>query len=49
MKVRTPDGEIHDVNETEAARLIHTSGAVPVKDEPKPEKRPAKKGGVETR
>lgn len=49
MKVRTPDGKVHDVRAPEAARLIHTSGAVPVvtKDEerrPDPEARVEKRG-----
>jgi hypothetical protein len=49
MKVRTPDGEVHDLSPTDAVRLIHTSGAVPVVDEPKVEKRPASTEAVETR
>lgn len=49
MKVRTKDGEIHDLPVPDAVRLIHTSDAVPVVDEPKAETRPADKSRVEKR
>lgn len=51
MKVRTPDGEIHDLPAPEAARLMHVSDAVPVaeKDSDKVETRPAIAADVETR
>lgn len=49
MKVRTPDGEVHDLPGPDAVRLMHTSGAVPVRDEPQVETRPAPTGDVETR
>lgn len=49
MKVRTPDGKVHDLSDTDAVRLMHTSDAVPVVDEPEIEKRPAPKARTEKR
>jgi len=49
MKVRTPDGEVHDLPVPDAVRLMHTSDAVPVVDGPKVETRPASKSRVEKR
>ena len=45
MKVRTPDGKVHDLPVPDAVRLIHTSDAVPVveTDKERAEKRPAPK------
>ena len=51
MKVRTPDGETHDLPAPEATRLMHTAGAVPVaeKDTERAEKRPAAEARTEKR
>lgn len=49
MKVRTPDGEVHDLPAPDAVKLIHTSDAVPVVEKPKAETRPADESRVEER
>jgi hypothetical protein len=51
MKVRTPDGKVHDLPAPEATRLMHTSGAVPVaeKETDRAEKRPAAAKRAESR
>lgn len=51
MKVRTPDGEVHDLPDTEATRLIHTADAVPVveREAERAEKRPAAEKRTEKR
>lgn len=51
MKVRTPDGKVHDLPTPDATRMIHADGAVPVAEGEvqRAEKRPASEKRAETR
>lgn len=41
MRVRTPDGTVHDLPAPDAVELMHTSDAVPVTETEKVETRPS--------